>query len=217
MLWTDEQYTAWMDHAQAILDIHIQLAAAFGTRTWIWDNKAADDELETCSTSEPALYLRGGADDRSDQDAEPDAALTGLLDDLDNASSNEILAWIEYDLRANSLPQSASPLHENIQLRHRSKSEPILSSELVRTPNRPQEPARIISVLPSAPSQSQPSPVDQSLDSQPADALSTSPPPEPTDLATLPGSPEQEGEPLTPEESDMLNKRFQGRPRGSSD
>ncbi|KAF1911951.1 hypothetical protein BDU57DRAFT_74724 [Ampelomyces quisqualis] len=176
--------------------------------------------------------LRGGADIRSeaDMDAELEAALTALPANLDDASSDEIPAWIVYDVRSKSappyyiLPRLAQPDFEP-WTRRRARSQPILRSEQLRTPlhatqantsNSSSSDGLMIS--PRKPSPGQPCPINASLveewlNEQSAQTQSTSPPPVPADVASVP-SPEVEGEELTPQESDMLNAKFQGMLRG---
>lgn len=178
------------------------------------------------------LGLRGGAEIRSeaDLDAEREAALTGLPANLDDASSDEIPAWIVYDKRR----KSAAPQYERPRLaqpdsvawvRRRAISQPTLHSELIRTPlhatrvnTSNTSTSEGLMISPRRPSPGHPSPVnaglvEEWLDRQPAETQSTSPPPVPADVASVP-SPEPEGEELTPDEIDMLNDKFQGTLRG---
>ncbi|KAH7069722.1 hypothetical protein BKA63DRAFT_569327 [Paraphoma chrysanthemicola] len=224
----DQEQAVWADYTDSLVDLHTQLAV-FETQRQSADplaDRLADPvrfphrQADPCGSSQIMPSLRGGADteDSSEMDAEREAALRGLPSRLSSVSSTNVPAWIRYDERRNSAPpQPKQYIIPHLRSLPRSRSVPVLPSELHRTSGRLSGRATINSRNSITSLQPQPSPVDEWLSRQPTNASATSPPPVPPDLESLPSSPEQEGEELTKEEADMLNERFQGTLRGKGD
>ncbi|KAH7074274.1 hypothetical protein FB567DRAFT_192686 [Paraphoma chrysanthemicola] len=225
---TDQEHAVWAYYTDSLVDLHSQLAV------FEFPRQPADspaDRLpdpvrfpyrqeDSCGSSHIMPSLRGGADteDSSEMDAEREAALRGLPSRLSSVSSTNIPAWIKYDERRNSAPpQPKQYIVPHLRSLPRSRSVPVLSSELHRTSGRLSRRTTSNSRSSITSLQPQPSPVDEWLSKQPKNASATSPPPVPSDVESLPSSPEQEGEELTKEEADMLNERFQGTLRGKGD